>query len=94
MSATEEKQKAITGGEFLVRHVSEQEIFIPEEWNEEQLMMKQTCLDFVNQEIVPLLDRIDSMEEGLMPSLMEKAGELGMLGISVPEELGGMGMDF
>jgi len=94
MSNTEENNKAISGGEFLIRHVEAKDIFIPEEWNEEQLMMKQTCLDFVNQEIVPLLDRIDSMEEGLMPSLVEKAGELGMLGISVPEELGGMGMDF
>lgn len=91
---SESKDKAITGGEFLIRDVKANEIFIPEEWNEEQLMMKQTCLDFVNQEIVPLLDRIDNMEEGLMPSLMDKAGELGMLGISVPEELGGMGMDF
>ncbi len=88
------KDKAITGGEFLIRNVEAKDIFIPEEWNEEQLMMKQTCMDFVNQEVAPILDRIDNMEEGLMPSLIDKAGELGMLGISVPEELGGMGMDF
>lgn len=86
--------KAITGGEFLIRDVAADDIFIPEEWSEEQLMMKQTCLDFVNTEIVPHLDRIDSLEEGLMPSLLNKAGDLGLLGISVPEELGGMGMDF
>lgn len=86
--------KAITGGEFLVRDVQASEVFIPEEWNEEQLMMKQTCADFVDQEIVPILDRIDNMEEGLMPTLLDKAGELGMLGISVPEAYGGMGMDF
>ncbi|MCH2199110.1 MAG: acyl-CoA dehydrogenase family protein [Flavobacteriales bacterium] len=90
----ETKNKAITGGEFLIRDVAAEDIFIPEEWSEEQLMMKQTCADFVNQEIVPILDRIDSMEEGLMPSLLEKAGQLGMLGISVPEDLMGMGMDF
>lgn len=84
----------MTGGEFLIRDVSAEEVFIPEEWNEEQLMMKQTCLDFVNTEIVPILDRIDSLEEGLMPSLLDKAGELGLLGISVPEDLNGMGMDF
>ncbi len=94
METTEQKKKAITGGEFLVRDVEANEIFIPEEWTEEQLMMKQTCADFVNQHIVPNLDRIDAMEEGLMPSLLDKAGELGMLGISVPEDLGGMGMDF
>ena len=90
----ETKKKAITGGEFLVRDEKAEDIFIPEEFTEEQHMMKQTCADFVNQEVVPNLDRIDSMEEGLMPSLMDKAGELGMLGISVPEEYNGMGMDF
>ncbi len=89
-----EKTKTITGGEFLIRDVAAEEVFIPEEWNEEQLMMKQTCLDFVNTEIVPHLDRIDDMEEGLMQSLLDKAGELGLLGISVPEDLDGMGMDF
>jgi alkylation response protein AidB-like acyl-CoA dehydrogenase len=94
MEAEAKKQKAITGGEFLVRDVAAEDIFIPEEWSEEQLMMKQTCADFVNTEVVPNLDRIDAMEEGLMPSLLDKAGELGMLGISVPEDLGGMGMDF
>jgi alkylation response protein AidB-like acyl-CoA dehydrogenase len=86
--------KAITGGEFLIRKTSAEEIFIPEEWNEEQMMMKQMCDDFVKNEIEPHLDRIDHMEEGLMPSIMKKAGELGLLGISVPEDLGGMGMDF
>lgn len=93
MDKTQDK-KALTGGEWLIRDVDCEDIFIPEEWSEEQRMIQQTCLDFVNQEIVPHLDRIDSMEEGLMPSLMNKAGELGMLGISVPEDLGGMGMDF
>ncbi len=87
-------EKAITGGEFLIRETKPEEVFIPEEWTEEQKMMEQMCLDFVNQEIVPHLDRIDAMEEGLMESLVAKAGEQGLLGISVPEDLGGMGMDF
>ena len=52
------------------------------------------CKDFIKTEIMPHLDRMDSMEEGFMPALMEKAGELGLLSISIPEELGGMGMDF
>lgn len=84
----------IKGGEFLIRKTLPNEIFIPEEWNEEQLMIAQMCDDFIAQEIQPNLDRIDKMEEGLMPSLMEKAGELGMLGMTVPEEFGGMGVDF
>lgn len=86
--------KAITGGEFLIRKTTSSEIFIPEEWTEEQLMMKKMCEDFVNQDIVPHLDAIDHQEEGRMEKLLEKAGELGLLGISVPEDLGGMGMDF
>jgi alkylation response protein AidB-like acyl-CoA dehydrogenase len=88
------KNKAITGGEFLVRRTNASDIFIPEEWSEEQLMMKKMCEDFVDQEIVPKLDAIDHQEPGLMESIMDKAGELGLLGITVPEELGGMGMDF
>ena len=86
--------RAIKGGEFLIKETNPQDIFIPEEWNEEQLMIAQTCEDFIEKEIDPILDRIDSMEEGLMPSLLDKAGELGMLGISVPEDLGGFGKDF
>jgi alkylation response protein AidB-like acyl-CoA dehydrogenase len=88
MSAT------IKGGEFLIKEVTPQEIFTPEEWTEEQQMISKTCDDFILHEIYPLVERIDKMEEGLMPSLMDKAGELGLLGLSVPEELGGMGVDF
>jgi alkylation response protein AidB-like acyl-CoA dehydrogenase len=86
--------KPIKGGEFLIRQTKPEEIFIPEEWNEEQKMIGQMCDDFIEQEIVPNIERIDKMEEGLMPSLLDKAGELGMLGMSVPEEFGGMGVDF
>ncbi len=86
--------EAIKGGEFLIKETEAKNIFIPEEWDEEQKMIAQTCQDFLEKEIFPNLDRIDSMEEGLMPSLLEKAGELGMLGISVPEAYGGFGKDF
>ncbi|PHR26058.1 MAG: acyl-CoA dehydrogenase [Fluviicola sp.] len=86
--------KPIKGGEFLIRDTKSSEIFIPENWTEEQHMISDMCDDFIRTEIEPNLDRIDSMEEGLMPSIMEKAGELGLLGMSVPEELGGMGVDF
>lgn len=86
--------KAIKGGEFVIRDTHHSEVFIPEEWNEEQKMIANMCEDFIRQEIWPNLERIDNMEEGLMPSILEKAGELGLLGLSVPEELGGMGVDF
>ncbi len=87
-------KSAIKGGEFIIKDTLPSEIFTPEEWNEEQKMIAQMCDDFIAQEITPNLDRIDKMEEGLMPSILEKAGELGLLGLSVPEELGGMGVDF
>ena len=89
-----EKIKTIKGGEFLIRSTKPSEIFTPEEWTEEHLMIAQMCDDFINQEVYPVIDRIDAMESGLMVSLLDKAGELGMLGMSVPEELGGMGVDF
>jgi len=89
--ATSSKTK---GGEFLVRETLAQDVFIPEQWTEEQLMMKKTCEDFIAQEVTPRLDKIDQQEEGLMVSILNKAGELGILGISVPENLGGLGFDF
>jgi len=84
----------IKGGEFLIRETKANEIFIPEEWTEEQKMLADMCKEFIKTEIYPHLDRMDRMEEGFMPNLLEKAGELGLLSISIPEELGGMGMDF
>ncbi len=86
---------AIKGGEFLIRKTKPEDIFIPEEWSEEERMIAQTCRDFLAQEVIPVIDKIDSMEDPeLMPSLLKKAGELGILAISIPEQYGGMGMDF
>lgn len=78
----------------MIRETAASDVFIPEQWDEEQNMMAQMCRDFLEQEIYPDLDRIDSMEEGLMPSKLDKAGELGLLGISIPEEYGGFGKNF
>ncbi|MBK8500612.1 MAG: acyl-CoA dehydrogenase family protein [Flavobacteriales bacterium] len=89
-----ETKKALQGGEFLIRESAPQDIFIPEEFNEEQRMIAQTCTEFLQQNVWPAVERIDHQEEGLMVSLLEKAGELGLLGISVPEDLGGFGKDF
>ena len=84
----------IKGGEYIIKDVHHSEVFTPEEWNEEQKMIAQMCDDFIQQEVLPHLDRIDNMEDGLMKSIVEKAGGLGLLGLSVPVELGGMGVDF
>ena len=86
---------AIKGGEFLIRQTKPEEIFIPEEWSEEEKMIAQTCREFIAQEVFPMVDKIDSMEDpSIMPTLLKKAGELGILSISIPTEYGGMGMDF
>lgn len=95
MSTITETKRAIKGGEFLIRETQAHEIFIPEEFTEEQKMIAQTCKDFLKQEVYPNLDLIDSQKDPrLMPSLLDKAGALGLLGTSVPQELGGFGMDF
>ncbi|MBU2019734.1 MAG: acyl-CoA dehydrogenase family protein, partial [Bacteroidetes bacterium] len=88
------KKEAIKGGEFIIRTTAPEEIFTPEEWTEEQKMIAQMCDDFIAAEIEPNLERIDKMEDGLMQSLLVKAGELGMLSMSIPDEYGGMGVDF
>ncbi len=95
MATITEKKAAIRGGEFIIRETQANEIFIPEEFNEEQRMIQQQCKDFLEKEIFNRLDEIDSMKDPkLMPSLLDKAGELGLLGTSVPAEYGGFGMDF
>lgn len=85
---------SVNGGQWLIKENNAFTIFTPEDFNEEQLMILDMCLQFLKTEIHPIVDRIDKLEPGLMPSLMEKAGELGLLSASVPEELGGLGKDF
>lgn len=82
------------GGEFLVLETRASDIFIPEEFDEEQRMIVQTCREFLAREVYPRLEEIDRQDEGLMESLLKKAGELGLLGIMLPEEYGGFGKGF
>ena len=89
-----ESSKLITGGEFLVKETDPADVFIPEEFDEEQKLIGQTCQDFLDTEIFPVLDRIDAQEEGLMRDLLVKAGELGLLAISIPEEYEGFAQSF
>lgn len=86
--------KTTKGGEFLIKQTQAKNIFIPEEFDEEQRMIAQSCQDFLDQEIYPELDELDSLKEGLMENKLTKAGALGLTGISVPEEYGGFGKNF
>jgi alkylation response protein AidB-like acyl-CoA dehydrogenase len=88
------ENKHLKGGEFLIKETNAEDVFIPENWDEEQMMIAKTCQDFVEQKVVPNIGRIDDQEEGLMVSLVEQAGELGILSVSLPEEYGGFGKDF
>ncbi|MBK7122962.1 MAG: acyl-CoA dehydrogenase family protein [Chitinophagaceae bacterium] len=94
MSTSTATTTPLKGGEWLIKESNAFETYTPEDFNEEQLMVKEMCLQFLATEVIPIVDRIDKMEEGLMPSLMVKAGEQGLLGTSVPEDLGGLGKDF
>lgn len=88
-------KQSINGGEFLIKETEAQEIFIFEEFNEEQKMMAQACQDFIDTEITPHIEEIDGMKNPeIIPNIFRKAGDLGLLGISVPQEYGGMGMSF
>jgi len=94
MSTTTIASPVLKGGEWLIKASTAADTFIPEHFNEEQVMVKEMCASFLETEVLPVIARLDKMEAGLMPSLMDKAGELGLLGTSAPEELGGLGKDF
>ncbi|MEJ5267019.1 MAG: acyl-CoA dehydrogenase family protein [Bacteroidales bacterium] len=86
--------KNLKSGEFLIKETDPSIIFIPEQFNEEQLMIKQTIKDFIEAEIFPILDDLDKGERELMKTQLKKAGELGLMGIAIPEEYGGFEQDF
>ncbi|MBS1664239.1 MAG: acyl-CoA dehydrogenase family protein [Bacteroidetes bacterium] len=94
MGASTEKTQTLKGAEWLIKESSPFETFIPEDYNEEQRMVKEMCNSFLDAEVLPVLDRIDKLEPGLMPSLIQKAGDQGLLGAAIPEEYGGLGKDF
>lgn len=89
-----ENGKLLKSGEFLVTEIDFKDIFIPEEFNEEQRMIAQTCRDFLEVEVYPKMTDLEKGDRELMKSILKKAGELGLMGISVPEEFGGFGQSF
>src|SRR5581483_2669904 len=87
------KTTVLNDGEWLIKETKPQDVFIPEDFSEEDRMIRDMSEQFVKTEVVPLIDRINNLEPGLMPSLLKKAGELGLLGASVPEQYNGLGKD-
>jgi alkylation response protein AidB-like acyl-CoA dehydrogenase len=92
MSST--NQGRFKGGEYIIKAQAAADIFTPEMFDEEQKMIASMATDFINAEVIPHLDRIDTQEPGLMEKLLEKAGELGLLATSIPEQYEGFGKDF
>ncbi|MBL0152446.1 MAG: acyl-CoA dehydrogenase family protein [Chitinophagaceae bacterium] len=84
----------LKGGEWLVKESSPMDSFTPEQFGEEEIMIRDMCNQFLDAEVYPILDRIDNLEPGLMKSLVTKAGEQGLLATSFPEQYGGLGKDF
>jgi len=84
----------IRGGQFLVKETKAEDVFTPEDFSEEQAMMRDSVKEFVDREIWPNKERFEKKDYALTEDVMRKAGELGLLGISVPEEYGGLGMGF
>jgi alkylation response protein AidB-like acyl-CoA dehydrogenase len=87
-------RKVLKSGEFLVENIESNDIFIPEEFNEEQRMIAQTCQDFLTSEVYPNVDKVDKQDRELMKTMLKKSGELGLMGISIPEDYNGFGQSF
>lgn len=91
---TTTQHQILKGGEWLIKESNAFNTFIIEDFNDEQRMVYDMCHQFLNTEVLPILDRIDKLEPGLMPQLLQKAGEQGLLAASLPEEYGGLAKDF
>jgi alkylation response protein AidB-like acyl-CoA dehydrogenase len=94
MNIIMENGKPLKSGEFLVRSVNPDTVFVPEEFDEEQLMIAQTCKDFLEADVYPNIEQLEKGDRELMSTVLKKSGELGMMGIAIPEEYGGFGQSF
>ena len=88
------EKEILRGGQFLVKETLCEDVFTPEDFSEEQIMMKEAVKEFNEREIIAHRDRFEAKDFKLTEEVMKKAGELGFLGVAVPEEYGGMGMGF
>jgi alkylation response protein AidB-like acyl-CoA dehydrogenase len=86
-------QQALAGGQFLLKASNPEDVYIPEDINEEQVMIRETVRGFVENDIFPVYERIEKQEPGLSAALLKKVAELGLLGAHMPEAYGGMELD-
>ncbi len=89
-----ENKELLRGGQFLVKETNCEDVFTPEDFTEEQTMMKEAVMEFNDREIIPHKARFEAKDYALTEEVMRKAGELGFLGVAVPEAYGGLGMSF
>lgn len=94
MSTETNKKDLLRGGQFLVKETRCEDVFTPEDFNEEQIMMRDSVKEFVEREIWPHKEEFEKKNYALTEEIMRKAGELGFLGVAVPEEYDGLGMGF
>ena len=94
MSTEVTNKDILRGGQFLVKETACEDIFTPEDFSEEQIMMKESVQEFVDREVWPHKERFEKKDYALTEEVMRKAGELGFLGVAVPEEYDGLGMGF
>src|SRR5690606_38676097 len=84
----------LRGGQFLVKETLPEDVFTPEDFSEEQQMMRDSVKEFIDREVWPLKERFEKKDYALTEEVMKKIGEMGLLGVSVPEAYGGLGMGF
>src|SRR5690554_2730702 len=88
------EKELLRGGQFIVKETKAEDVFTPEDFTEEQKMMRDSVKEFVDREVWPLKERFEQHDYALTEEVMRKAGEMGLLGVAVPEEYGGLGMGF
>jgi len=94
METSVQKTEILRGGQFLVKESNCEDIFTPEDFSEEQEMMREAVKEFNDREIIAHRERFEKKDFAFTEEVMKKAGELGFLGVAVPEEYGGLGMGF
>src|SRR6185295_2893967 len=93
MSAVIEQKQLVKGGAFLIEELTPEDVFTPEDFNEEHRMIAETTRQFMDNEVIPRIDELEKHDWKLSRELIKKAADLGLIGANIPEEYGGLGLD-